>query len=215
MDETIALESQRARAVAEEYRSRSFEVIEEPSPEQLPDFLSTYRPDLLIRKGDEAIVVEVKSRSSLANDPRVRDLAQVLQGKPGWRFELVVVAEEEKFSAPEGTRPFEKEDVLQNTVAAQRLLDSGYSEAGLLVAWSASEAAMRLLTQQEGMQIDRLNPHYILDHAVTNGVISRDDYRLLMNAMKYRNALVHGFKVADLDPAIVKDLIRTTESLLQ
>lgn len=33
--------------------------------EQLPDFLSGYHPDLLIRKGDEAIVVEVKRHLTL------------------------------------------------------------------------------------------------------------------------------------------------------
>ena len=214
MEEMIGLEKQRARSVAEEYRSRSYEVIEEPSPQQLPDFLSKYRPDLLIRKGDEWIVVQVKSRSSLAKDPQVRDLAQVLEGKSGWSFELVLVAEGEQIRAPEGTRPFEKDDILQRTVAAQRLIDGGDYEAALLLAWSASEALVRLLIQEEGIQLDRPNPSYILDNAVINGVIARDDYRLLMTAMKYRNALVHGFKILDFDSALVKDLIRTTEGLL-
>src|SRR5215813_7473808 len=68
MEAVTSPERQRARALAEEYRSRGYEVIEEPSPAQLPDFLSGYCPDLLVRKGDEAIVVEVKSRSSLSKD---------------------------------------------------------------------------------------------------------------------------------------------------
>jgi hypothetical protein len=44
----LPLERQRARAVAEEYRRKGYEVIEEPSPAQLPEFLSgsnlTYSP---------------------------------------------------------------------------------------------------------------------------------------------------------------------------
>ena len=64
MDDTIALENERASAIAAEYRRKGYEVIEQPSTEQLPDFLSGYQPDLIVRKGDEAIIVEVKTRSS-------------------------------------------------------------------------------------------------------------------------------------------------------
>jgi REase_AHJR-like len=214
MDAETSREKQRARAIAEEYRSRGYEVIEEPSPEQLPGFLSGYRPDLLVRRGDEAIIVEVKSRSSLAKDPRIRKLARLLQTKPHWNFELVMVGEAEGLIAPEGARPFERDDVLRGIEAAERLLESGFSEAALLLAWSTSEATVRLLTEEEGVVLDRLNPLEILKQAVSNGVISRDDYNFLTNVMRYRNALVHGFKTIDFDPALVSELINVTKRLL-
>ena len=215
MEEIISLEKQRARAVAEDYRSRSFEVIEEPSPDQLPDFLSAYRPDLLIRKGDVAIVVEVKTRASLAADPQVRDLAQLLQKHPGWSFELVVVGQQEKLDTPETARPFDRVDIQKSMQTAGELLDSGFAEAGFVLAWSGLEATVRLLTEEEGISLDRYTPLYILKQAVTNGVISRDDYNLLMSALKYRNAVVHGFKIPSFDSDIARDLIVTSERLLQ
>ena len=214
MEAVTSLERQRASALAEEYRSKGYEVIEEPSTEQLPDFLSGYRPDLLVRKGDEAVVVEVKSRSSLAKDAQIRDLAQLLQTKPHWNFELVVVAEAERISAPEGARPFERDDILRGIEAAERLLESGFSEAALLLAWSTAEATVRLLIEEEGIVLDHLNPPYILKQAVMNGVIARDDYNFLTNIIKYRNALVHGFKTIDFDPALVSELISMTKRLL-
>jgi hypothetical protein len=215
MEAVTSPERQRARALAEEYRSRGYEVIEEPSPAQLPDFLSGYRPDLLVRKGDEAIVVEVKSRSSLAKEAQIRDLAQLLQTKPHWNFELVVVGEGERISAPEGARPFERDDILRGIEAAERLLASGFSEAALLLAWSTSEATVRLLIEEEGIVLDHLNPPYILKQAVINGVIARDEYTFLTNVIKYRNALVHGFKTLDFEPALVSELISRTKRLLQ
>jgi uncharacterized protein YutE (UPF0331/DUF86 family) len=215
MEAVTSPERQRARALAEEYRSRGYEVIEEPSPAQLPDFLSGYRPDLLVRKGDEAIVVEVKSRSSLAKDAQIRELAQLLQTKPHWNFELVVVGESERMSAPEGARPFERDDILQRIEAAEKLIESGFSEAALLLAWSTSEAALRLLIKEEGIVLDHLNPPYILKQAVMNGVIAKDEYNFLTNVIKYRNALVHGFKPIDFDPALVSELISRTKRLLQ
>lgn len=69
-----SLEKHRTSVIAEEHRSRGYAVIEYPSAEQLPDFLSSYHPNLLIRKGDDAIVVKVKSRSSLTKDSEIRDL---------------------------------------------------------------------------------------------------------------------------------------------
>jgi hypothetical protein len=215
MQGTTPLERQRARALAEEYRSKGYEVIEMPAPEQLPDFLAGYHPDLLIRKGDEARVVEVKSRSSLVKDPQIRELARLLGSKSNWNFELVVIREEEQLSAPEGTRPFEREDILRGIEATERLLEAGFDDAALVLAWTTSEAAVRLLTEAEGIELERHTPLYVLKQAVSHGVISRDEYNFLANVMKYRNAFAHGFKPIDFDPALVKELIGTTKRLLQ
>lgn len=215
MEAITSRERQRAREIAEEYRSKGYEVIEQPSPEQLPDFLSGYHPGLLVRKGDEARVVEVKSRSSLGKDSQIRDLARLLQTKPNWNFELVVVGGVERFRAPEGARPFARDDILGRIEAADKILELGFPEAALLIAWSTCEATVRLLTEEEGIVLDRFSPLYILDQAVMNGVISREDYNSLTNIMKYRNALVHGFKPIDFDPTLVKELINVTHRLLQ
>jgi len=210
-----SLERQRTRTIAEEYRSKGYEVIEEPAQEQLPDFLSGYHPDLLARKGDEVRVVAVKSRASLAKEPQIRDLARLLRTKPNWNFELVIVGEEDQPKTPEGARPFDRDDILQGIQASERLLELGFPEAALLLAWSSSEATVRLLTAEEGIVLDRLTPLYILKQAVMHGVISRDEYNFLTKVMKYRTALVHGLTTVDFDPGLVKELIHTTKRLLQ
>jgi hypothetical protein len=210
-----SLEKQRARAIAGEYRSKGYEVIEEPTQNQLPDFLSGYHPDLLVRKGDEARVVVVKSRTSLAQEPQIRDLARLLHTKLNWNFELVLLGAKEQMSLPEGAYPFDREAILSGMQASARLLELEFFEAALLLAWSSSEATIRLLTAAEGIVLDHLTPIYILKQAVMHGVISRDEYNFLMKAMQYRNALVHGFKTINLDSALVKELISTTQRLLQ
>jgi REase_AHJR-like len=215
MEATTSRERQRARAIAEEYRSRGYEVIEQPSPEQLPEFLAGYHPDVLVQRGDEAIIVEVRSRSSLTKDPRIREMARLVQAEPHWNFELVVVGEEEQLSAPEEARPFERDDILRGIEVAERLVASGFSEAALLQAWSTLEATVRLLSEEEGFVLERLTPLSILTQATSNGVISRDDYNFLTKVMKYRNALAHGFKTLDFDPALVTELVNLTKRLLQ
>ena len=215
MEVATHVERQRVQELAQEYRSKGYEVITEPSPEQLPDFLCQYRPDLLVRKDSESIVVEVKTRSSLAGNSQMRDLARVLHATPGWKFELVTVREKEKLDAPEGACPFTIEDVSSRLETVEGLLEAGSSEAAFLLGWGALEAVVRLLAEEEQLTLERISPSYLLHQAVTNGVISGEDYARLKRAMKYRNALVHGFKIADFDTALVREIINTTKHFLE
>ena len=72
METVLLTERQRAAAIADEYRRKGYEVVAEPLPEQLPDFLSGFHPDILARKGDETTIVEIKSRQSLAKELRLQ-----------------------------------------------------------------------------------------------------------------------------------------------
>src|SRR5262245_63218254 len=189
MEATTLRERQRVRAIAEEYRSKGYEVIEQPSPEQLPAFLAGYHPDVLVKRGDEGIIVEVKSRSSLVKDPQIKELAQVVRAEPHWNFELVLVGEGEQLTTPEGVRPFDRDDILRGIEAAERLVASEFSEAALLQAWSTLEATVRLLSEEEGLVLELLNSLSILTQATSYGIISRDDYNFLTKVLNYRNAL--------------------------
>lgn len=206
---------QRVQELAQEYRSKGYEVITEPLPEQLPDFLCQYRPDLLVRKGSESIIVEVKTRSSLAGNPQIRDLARVLHATPDWKFELVTVREKEKLDTPEGACPLARADIPSRLETVEGLLEIGSPEAAFLLGWAALEATVRLLVEEEQLTLDRIAPSYLLRQAVTNGVVSREDYELLLRAMKYRNALVHGLKIADFDTDFVREFVNTTKHLLE
>ena len=91
---------------------------------------------------NESVVIEVKSRKSLASDPRARELARLLQDRPGWRFELVVVPAEEE-SPYVGVQSFERDDILRGISEADQLNEAGSTEAALLLAWASAEAAVR------------------------------------------------------------------------
>ena len=71
---------------AEEYRSRGYEVVQEAPLDFLPGFTA----DLLVRKGDEVKVIEVKSRPSLAADPRIGELARRIESR-SWTHQPALV----------------------------------------------------------------------------------------------------------------------------
>ena len=148
---------------AEEYRSMGYEVIVEASLDFLPGFTA----DLLVWKGDEVKVIEVKSRPSLAADPKVSELARIIESKPGWTFELLLVSEPEKLDSPEGARSFESESIVHRFEEAEKALQAGFPEAAFLLAWSAHEAAIREMIAEQGVADSTITgPGYVLDQAV-------------------------------------------------
>ena len=132
---------------AEEYRDKGYEVLFDAPL----DFLPGFRADLLVRRGDEVRVIEVKSRQSLAADPKISELARLIDSKPGWRFELLLVSEPEKLDSPEGARSFESGKILQRIEEAEKSLQTRLPEAAFLLAWSASEAVIRELLTAQGV----------------------------------------------------------------
>ena len=91
-----------AQKTAEEYQAKGYDVLRE-----VPlDFFPGFRADLVVQKGADKRVIEVKKRSSLAANPRIRELAQIIDAKPEWSFDLLLVAEPEKLDSPGGAHPF-------------------------------------------------------------------------------------------------------------
>ena len=199
------------RKTADEYRRKGYQVtLDAPL-----DFLPGFRADLLARKRDDVKVIEVQSRSSLAANPKITELAKAIDSKPGWSFELLLVAEPEKLDSPDGARSFDRNNVLDRVDEAEQALAAGLSQAALVLAWSACEAAARVLvTDQEKSNRDISAASYFLDRAVFLGLISRKDYRDLENARKYRNAIVHGFIHGDFRDELVTNLIRTVRQMM-
>ncbi len=199
------------RKTAEEYRSKGYEVtIDAPL-----DFMPGFTADLLVRKGDEAKVIEVKSRGSLEAGSRFKELAEILYSKPGWSFAWQVVSTPERLDSPEGAQAFDREYVFRRIWEVEQLMESGHSEAALALAWSACEAAIRLMVAEEGVVTKGITTAgYVLDQAVFLGVISRDEGSHLDDVKRYRNAVVHGFRHDGFDDAMITDLVETARRIM-
>lgn len=206
---------QRLQQVAQEYRARGYEVVVGPERHQLPESLAPYQPDLLARKGNETVLVEIKSWASPAQGPKLEDLARAVRAQPGWRFD-VVLTDPEALRLPDGgAQAWDENDVAHGLAEVDALLQAGHTEAALLLAWSATEATLRLLAGREGIDLERHDPPYLLKLLATSAAITREEYHTLWDAMRLRNAVAHGLKPARLDPAQVRDLADLTSRLLQ
>lgn len=200
-----------AYMIGKDYRNKGYEVM----PCHHLDFLPDFTPDLVVRKGNETKVIEVKSRSSLAASPKTKEWAQIIHSKPGWSFELILVGEPEKLDSPEHLRALEAPDILARIDQAEGVLDLGFTESAFLLAWTAFEAAIRLSIAELGSSTTEVTTTgHIVDQAAFLGVISREEYRSLMAAREYRNAIAHGFGLDNFDDKPVKDVLRAARHLL-
>jgi hypothetical protein len=200
------------RRIAERLRAQGYEVTISPAPELLPRWLRNFRPDLLAVRGAEGLVVEVKSREEMRGDSQLQRLAEVVEARPGWRFELEVSNPRVVTDEPAQVRAAEAriEDQLQ---AAVRLLEADLREPALLNSWAAFEGAARILLEDEGTGAP-VPTRQLLRTLWSFGYLepeTRDRLERLANA---RNLVAHGGEAPELSKADTDALDELTRDLL-
>ena len=170
---------------------------------------------MLMWKGDESVVVEIKSRPTMEREGRPSGLAGVVRDRPGWNYWLVPVNVGEQLRVPKGVRSFTREDVLDCATESERLLDAGFADAAFIQACAAADGAVRILLDEEGELLGRPPSEYAITLAAQEGVISMECYFFLRDALRKRNALAHGFALGDIDAASVREVVDAAESLVR
>lgn len=214
---TANLERERLLKLAEEYRNKGYEVSFHPNlVKDLPSVLRNYRPDMIARRGDETVIIEVKSRSSLNSSFRkyLQNIALFVEQNPGWRFELVMINPEDAAYFPKAESSLEKSEI-ETRLQVARQLTAQHPESAILYSWSLVEATLRLVAEHEELSLQRFDPLYLVKQLVAEGIISRLEYQLLIDALSLGNAIVHGFKTTQLTQESVYELIDITEQLLE
>ncbi len=180
-----ALEEKRLQSIAREYKNRGYQVLLNPSRSELPDFLSSFPLDMIAISDWESVVIEVKSKTTLTKSSYLTALAKAVNNQPGWRRIRLV-----------------------------RELSGKEQAAALILAWSAVEAALRLVGQEQELDLAKKPSLLIIKELYSLGVISQEDYQILDEGLQSRNLIVHGFRETKPTPKLVDHLIETIEKLL-
>ena len=216
MADLTARESGRlgVQKVGQLYRDKGYDVLIAPQGNQLPDFLQTFRPDLIAHKGAEHIVVEVRMRGRVSDLPQVNELAKVVRNEADWKFELFLLGPENSFFV-NGASLFTVEEIrakIKKEVAL--FVENGHLEAAFLMGWSLVEAILRVLAVKEGIEGETATPDYLLKQMTFEGIIARETYHDLKRAQKTRDAIAHGFKSSQLTVETVQELIDLIDGVL-
>lgn len=199
---------QRLTDIACEYEAQGYEVKVQPAPGELPDFLSTFEPDLIATGKGETVVVEVKSRSELGQGYSATALESALSNRPGWRFELIIEG-----SAMERPQTVGANQIRSTLDEADELQRNNHLAAALLLLWSGSEGALRQLAMNENIELESLAPGYVLTRLYTLGLLGREQYKTLNETMRLRNRAAHGFEVS-ITPRDLAQISATLRELL-
>lgn len=193
------LEQRRSRVAAREYAQQGYRVIRRPSRVERPEFLAEFEPDLIAFGTPENIVVEVRSRETLAGADDLVALTAAVNAQPGWRIDLVVTNPREQPIVQKSTPLLADDEVQERIVAARQLLMLEQVEGSFVLAWSAVETFLRQFGETGTVPIDYLGTQTLLGDAYSLGVLSLQDYETLREALQQRNAVVHGYHTsADL-----------------
>ena len=206
-------EQQRIQKVGQVYRDKGYDVLMEPQGNQLPDFLQTFQPDLIVHKGDEHIVVEVRTRGQVSDFPQVNELAKVVRNEAGWKFELFLLGPENSFFM-NGASPLTVEEIRSKRKEVALFFQNGHLEAAFLMGWSLVEATLRVLAVKEGIEGEAATPDYLLKQMTFEGIIARETYHDLKHAQKTRDAIAHGFKSSQLTIETAQELIDLIDGVL-
>jgi len=198
-----ASERQQIERIAEEYRSKGYEVLVEPSDPDLPPFLQGRQPDLIARRGDEQLVIELRTSLSKSEPDRLTELAERVQREPGWKLVFIAPRPAEELLPGEQLQLLSLPEVEEQLGDARQLLGAGNQEAAILLAWAAVEGQLRELARQEEIPLPRPGTLTLLRQLVSLGLIDREQYRALSDAYKARSAVAHGFRPpSELGPAV-------------
>jgi REase_AHJR-like len=209
-------EQQRLREIAREYRARGYEVLLEPTPDQLPAFLRSFRIDMLARNAEENVIVEVRTHESLTDAPELDVIAQALDAHTSWRFELVVTNPKDRATMPfKNATSLNYRDIMYRLREARQLSEQEHGEAALLLAWSAAEALLRAIADEEAIASTQTSPSQLVKSLFTYGVLDTEQYQTLQAGLHARTMVVHGYKEQQSFVRIVGQILHLADQLLQ
>lgn len=205
-------EQRKIHEIAREYRRGGYEVLVKPERSQVPDFLGDYQPDLIVRNGQESVVIEVKSLRGFDRSKMTHDVASRVSSQLGWRFELIVTNARHGRATDE-PGPWDLPVVDKHLRQVRGLMDTGQLEPAFLLLWADTEALLRRVAEQEELSVRNLSSPQIVKQLAFQGLVDRDDYVVLEDAASRRNGLAHGVGSEIVDPQLVKRLLAVTEGL--
>lgn len=165
-------------------KRRGYTLIREPSRDQLPDFLSGFKPDAIALGPSPSLIIEVKQRRSKGSDHQIRKIQELLRGHDDWRLDVVYVT---SFGVP-----LEQVDrvSIDKTVEDVRRLALSDNRAALLLGWAVLEAVARSI---EPSLADRsMSTSSIAELLVSMGHISQEDGSRIRVLGHMRNKIAHG-----------------------
>lgn len=179
------MERSAQRRIARKYKTMGYEVLENPGPDRLPDFMRGAAPDIVARSSSDNVVIEVKRHASLRGSNNLIGIAERISGHPDWRFELVVVDEADG-NGPASDADYER--VLERVHAA---MSHQLFDVAFVYLVNVLVRIARDLAKKRGLSFtNKADRNLFLDLGF-RGSLPNDLLELCLSALSMRNDLAH------------------------
>ncbi|UBF26077.1 hypothetical protein K9N68_31855 [Kovacikia minuta CCNUW1] len=177
--------------VAQALEEKGYSVVIEPSPSTIPFELPNYQPDLLATRGDEHLIIEVKSRDFARPLERYKEISEIVSRQKNWRFMLSTIEDRYQDEGTVLTTDIDTKSLAKFISKLELILDTENYDLALPYLWTAYISGMRILGQRQGVPIDAASDKSVLNYMYSLGEISNEEYSNSLQYLKLRNEIVH------------------------
>ncbi|MBN8856574.1 MAG: hypothetical protein BGO55_24010 [Sphingobacteriales bacterium 50-39] len=215
--DTKVIEQNKIKQVARDYEKRGYRVIVEPKGKDIPSFIHNYLPDIIASNDSENVVIEITTRSDMAAIEKLKDVADLINERKGWRFELVVTtSRQEVESIRKPQLEFIKTTDLSRVLSEVKTLTKlKFFREAFILSWSCLESLSRQLLLDDNKNLKNKNPLTLIKTLFSFGYISHKELDLLEKLFDIRNKVVHGYLASDLNKSTIEKLTDIIEQIVK
>ncbi|KMO16488.1 hypothetical protein [Methylobacterium indicum] len=183
-----------------------------PPKAAVPDFAEDYEPDAMMITPEGGVMIAITTRSSLARNARLAEIAQRVSEQPGWSFRVFYANTSDP--PDPSTPPSTVEEIASSITEVRALDETGHGRAALVMGWATLEAIARLVVDRHGIGPAKpLSPIQAVQVLVQEGYLDDDDARRLRSLARVRNEIVHGGLGVAISPTDLAGLIEDLEDM--
>lgn len=209
-----SLYEQKIQSTVQELIDNGYKVSIEPSSSDLPFELGGYHPDLIATKGDEGIILEVKTTSNRLSVDRFQAIAEQIANHNGWRFLLITLDDTSESILPSGEKDLPSWEELKTRLSnLDTLIQASLFEPSILFYSSILEAVLRKRAINQNLPIWRLPEKHLLNYVFSSGEISMSDFDIFKSCLDLRNKVAHGLATS-IDPNLLNSAIASIKKLV-
>jgi hypothetical protein len=193
--ELQTLERRKITQLAHKYADMGYEVFATLPQYRSPQEIEGFVPDLVVRKGDETIIIEVKTSESLRNSKKVVRLAEYGSRHPNVRFDLVVTNPRPESSSKRRIQVLERE---RNALYGRMLsdmdeaIDNELYDVAIVLASQILEGLLTRVAERKEVEVPRSASLATLAQSLFNGqVISESVVEFAAQVQDVRNGVIH------------------------
>lgn len=201
--------------IAKQFEADGYTVMLNPGKNSIPFNLERYTPDILATRGDENILIEVKTSKARFNSEKLFKISKMVESHPGWKFSVVTVNEDD---ISEFKEPAPEHDIFKIsqtlTLIKDNLTDSNVSVFFVPQIWICYFSILSIILRNEAVKISGLSSLSILNAAYSEGIIDYEELQSSRQLLSLRNFVCHNC-AGDVSNKDVKGFFDMTLSVLE